>query len=512
MSSGGNADVFGSTSYLAPSGSSKARKSPSRGTLRGSPSSLANTMDTGGSPGRPSQFSLAHELAAALMPEPSAGSSLMDEFGIEYDEGAEGIDAEDNQAATVTETQDSVQTLDVPEGDPAFAQADPVFMHGSASLGIGMSRSTSLASELSDDPAFSEPDNSFGSPIPKRRTALETTRISSPISPTPPRDPIDILTRDLASTEAFLTHLRHIDATSSSTSTLTSSSIASSTVASSLSKSHTTPALEQAAEDIVRRINDAVRDREGQLRTLRECERELRKIGGEVGGDDVLASLDVLEGVDELHEELHPTTVPQRKPEVKKVPQDLPTVDEDDWEAQMENERILGDTDPDPDMDPDATDARGGRTTPTPVKDTFTGIPAPPPAGPPTPTAARAELAHLRALTGSLVSSLSTISEHAQVTGAATADAGRRIRALKHKMVGVQSDWDGAERSRVRIERWEAGAPDAPDGAPYSPLPATPSRSKRVDGRKLVAEHLRAFEAALTEAAGKTQLIMAAVA
>lgn len=511
MSSGGNADVFGSTSFLAPSGSSKARKSPSRGTLRSSPGSLADTMDTGASPGRPSQFSLAHELAAALMPEPSAGSSLMDEFGIEYDEGAEGIDAENDQAVTGAENQDNMQTSDVPQADPAFAQADPVFLHGSATLGIGMSRSTSLASELSDDPAFSEPDNSFGSPIPKRRTGLETTQISSPVSPTPPRDPIDILTRDLASTETFLKHLRHIDATSTSTSALTSSSITSSVVASS-SKSHSTPALEQAAEDIVRRINDAVRDREGQLRTLRECERELRKIGGEVGGDDVLASLDELEGLDELHEELHPATAPQRKTEVKKALQELSTVDEDDWEAQMEHERMLGDTDADPDMDPDATDAHGGRTTPTPVKDTFAGIPAPPPAGPPTPTAARAELAHLRALTGSLVSSLSTISEHAQVTGAATADAGRRIRALKHKMVGVQSDWDGAERSRVRIERWEAGAPDAPDGAPYSPLPATPSRSKRVDGRKLVAEHLRAFEAALTEAAGKTQLIMAAVA
>ena len=39
------------------------------------------------------KHSLAHELAAALMPEPSMGSrSLAEEFGIEYDEGAEGID------------------------------------------------------------------------------------------------------------------------------------------------------------------------------------------------------------------------------------------------------------------------------------------------------------------------------------------------------------------------------------------------------------------------------------
>ncbi|KAJ6480906.1 hypothetical protein C8R45DRAFT_932818 [Mycena sanguinolenta] len=38
-------------------------------------------------------FSLAHELAVAMMPEPSAGSKLLaEEFGIEFNEGAEGLD------------------------------------------------------------------------------------------------------------------------------------------------------------------------------------------------------------------------------------------------------------------------------------------------------------------------------------------------------------------------------------------------------------------------------------
>src|SRR5258708_39393553 len=38
-----------------------------------------------------SRFSLAHELAAAMMPEPSVGSGLLaEEFGVEFDEGAGG--------------------------------------------------------------------------------------------------------------------------------------------------------------------------------------------------------------------------------------------------------------------------------------------------------------------------------------------------------------------------------------------------------------------------------------
>jgi hypothetical protein len=89
----------------------------------------------------------------------------------------------------------------------------------------------------------------------------------------------------------------------------------------------------------------------------------------------------------------------------------------------------------------------------------------------------------------------------------------------------VQADWEGAERSRVKIERWEAGVADVGDGTPGAPgtpstpgglglgySPATPGRSRRIDGRKIVAEHLQAFELALNEAASKTKLIMAAVA
>ena len=103
---------------------------------------------------------------------------------------------------------------------------------------------------------------------------------------------------------------------------------------------------------------------------------------------------------------------------------------------------------------------------------------------------------------------MSSISEHAQVNGVATADAGRKIRSLKNKLGGWKTEWESAERSRAKIERWEAGIVDTDDNTASlaSPVRLT---GRRVDGRKIVEEQLRAFELALADAALKTQAIMA---
>ena len=102
------------------------------------------------------------------------------------------------------------------------------------------------------------------------------------------------------------------------------------------------------------------------------------------------------------------------------------------------------------------------------------------------------------------------------MNGAKTTDAGRKIRALKNKLGGWRQEWETAERSRVKIERWEAGFVDG-DGTSTSGSgsvggsgSATPTKSRRVDGRAVVKEHLEAFEKALLEANVKTQAIMAA--
>jgi hypothetical protein len=59
------------------------------------------------------------------------------------------------------------------------------------------------------------------------------------------------------------------------------------------------------------------------------------------------------------------------------------------------------------------------------------------------------QLSDLRTLTTSLTS----ISGHAQVNGAVTAEVGRKLRALRNRLGGWRAEWEGAERSLGWIER-----------------------------------------------------------
>lgn len=392
---------------LSPSSSSP-RRSPSRQGLnkRRSTASLRGDMDDFATPN--GHHSLAHELAAALMPEPSTGSKLLaEEFGIEYDEGAEGIDEEPLHPHIVIDDQDTISS-DAPERVPDDY-----------------------------DPAFGSPQSARA---PKERHKEQ--------------DAIQVLAQDLESTDKFLAHLRSIDVDGQSQQ----------------------PSLEQIASNVIRRLNESTRDREGQVRELLEYEREFRKIAGEVGGGDVLSQLDELVQMDDLLD-------------VKPSTDALEPVNEEpssqDWEADPD----LGHQD-DEDLDVSA-------------KDTF--LPPPPPVnGPPTPATTIPQLTHLRSFTTSLVNSLTTISEHAQVNGVATTEAGRKIRALKNKLGEWRTDWDSAEQSRLKIEKWEAGsiASASPESSPMR-------TAYRVDGRDVVQQHLAAFELALADAVVKTQAIMA---
>ncbi|KAI0831812.1 hypothetical protein BC628DRAFT_1415318 [Trametes gibbosa] len=441
-------DVFGSR-YLSAGSTSAPRKSPSKqnlsvngrrssSSLRGS--SLAEALG-GDDAVNGRHHSLAHELAAALLPEPSSGSKLLaEEFGIEYDEGAEGIDGApephyDDTPATPFGSNGNQHTL----GPDSLA----------AQLQLNGVPAPAIDAPPDFDPDFRSP---VASPTKQRRQ--------------PEADPMVILAQDLEYTERFLAQLRHLDGDSSQ------------------------PRLERLATDVIRRINDTARDRETQLRELLECEREFRKIAGEVGGTDVLGHLSELEDI--VKDEAQAPSSAALKAEV----QELDPITEDstnDWEVDPDRAR-LGDDDEEEEYDAQS-----------PVKAEF----PPPPSlnGPPTPAATITLLTHLRTFTSSTAASLATISEHTQVNAAATTEAGRKIRALKNKMGGWRTEWDSAERSRLRIERWEAGL-----DVESTPSGSTPPRtSRRVDGRKLVQEHMQAFEQALAEANIKTQAIMAAV-
>ena len=384
------------------------------------PSNLANVINNDSLNGL--HHSLAHELAVALMPEPSAGSKLLaEEFGIDYDDATPSSFADDEMHA-------------VPASDASFH-------------------------DLPAEPeVYSQKE--------------------------PEHDAMEVLAQDLHSTDKFLGHLRTLDVDPGSFAAQQ-------------------PVLEKLASDVIRRMNETVRSREAQVRELLECEREFRKIAGEMGGSDVLGQLDGLEQLEDLSEPpqaLEPTKTEHR--------QHLDTLEEETISTRsltLHHQLQNSDWELDPDIHRLGDEVDGSELATSPIKDSF--LPAPSIVGPPTPASAIPQLAHLRSCTTSLVSSLSTISEHAQVNRAATTEAGRKIRALKNKIGGWRTDWDSAERSRIKIDRWEAGIGDGEDlELPSSLLRPT---SKRTDGRRVVEEHLHAFQLALADAALKTQTIMA---
>lgn len=417
-------------------------------------SNLTNVEDDDAANGR---HSLAHELAVALMPEPSAGTKLLaEEFGIEYDEGAEGIDEEAHPHGGVTIVIDDAAI-------PSFADELDLTT-------IESPLHNSIPLETDDTPLDFDPvlESPSASKIRKTQTHLE-------------QDAMEILAQDLQTTDKFLAHLRRLDVDAGS----------------SVPQQ---PALERIASDIILRINETVRDREEQLRELLGYEREFRRIAGEVGGNEVLAHLEELVDLDDLSEDNAPPDAhrPDAKHALEVVEEEPSTSylsNSNDWEMDLDRHHLGDEGD---DLESVAS----------PIKDSFS---LPPPInGHATPAKTIPQLAHLRSFTTSLVTSLTTISEHAQVNGAATTEAGRKIRALKNKLGGWRTEWDSAERSRARIDRWEAGIIDGGD-RDESYLSSHPHTVaiKRIDGRRVVEEHLHGFELALADAATKTQAIMA---
>ncbi|KAH8986133.1 hypothetical protein EDB92DRAFT_1802142 [Lactarius akahatsu] len=407
-------DLYEEDHFLSPSSSTPKKSPPSRHTLS---RNRSNTSLRGGA------SSLAHELAVALLPEPTAGSKLLaEEFGIEYDEGAEGIDGMPPHDSSVPSFAVSSDM------DPSMALELDAAASGSSTPGVTDSDDTL-------DPTF------HSSPAPRAPTRSQ-----------PEADAMALLSQNLESTEQFLAHLRHLD-----------------------TDGPAPLALEALAADIISRLNETARDREEQVRELLKCEREFQRIATEVGGADALAGLDALE---DPAPSSAPPSAPAPAPALEPVAEELSFSHE--WEGRPRRRT------PAP---PRRRRRRARRSrTPSPSR--------PPPPLPASGTVvAIPHLVHLRTHTASLVSSLTALSEHAQVNGAATTDAGRKIRALKNKLGGWRTDWDSAERSRARIERWETGV-DV-EGA------------RRVDGRAFVAEHLREFERVLFEANMKTQAIMA---
>lgn len=444
--------------------------SPRKSTL---PRNRSNASLRGGT------SSLAHELAAALLPEPTTGSRLLaEEFGIEYDEGAEGIDG--------------LPPEDV-NGVPTFAVSGDLDPSVDPN-GVASGSTTPAATEDNDDEDNDEdiPDATTHTHThtlsPRTRRQRQAPEQALPLQSE--GDAMELLSQNLESTEKFIAHLRRIDMDGSAP-----------------------LGLEALAVDIISRLNETARDREEQVRELLKYEREFQRIAGEVGGSDALASLDALENprgpLADAPSTSTSASASSPAHESTRATRHLdPVTEEDpsfthDWEVDPDT-HLQPDGEPDghsADIDLDLDLDGMGSSATSPIKDdSFATSPTSLPplpinGGAATPAGAIPHLAHLRTHTASLVSSLSSLSEHAQVNGAATTEAGRKLRALKNRLGGWRTDLDSAERSRLRIERWEADGDI--EGA------------RRVDGRDVVAEHLREFERVLFEANAKAQAIMA---
>ncbi|QRV88636.1 hypothetical protein RhiJN_16654 [Ceratobasidium sp. AG-Ba] len=420
--------------YLAPASSKHARKSPSR-----------PAMSTFGT-------SLAHELAAAVMSEPSDSRALADELGLEFEdeEGAEDEGATEGPGyGEMMMSTNDLSALDTPSRP---GRNDQLNGHGYGH---------EMDSDLELSPSKPPPPPSFA------------------LAPAAEVDPIDTLKENVQFIDGFIVQLQNMDLDTSHSPT--KPSFSSQTRRTSM-HGGAEPTLERIATDMIRNIDDARREREVQLRDLINCEREFRKIDGEPNGADRLGSLEPLEDV---------SLTDKDGPGPYTHPRTLDAVQEDEydesWEAQRDPRDVFDDED---DGDDPAFADRSLRRGQPSANRTLLPPPPPYPSGPLTPSSTLPHLAHMRTISQVLATSLSGLSEHVQVNGAAAAEAGRKLRALKNKVGDLQAEWTSAEESIIRIEKGEK----APDG-----------EGKRPDGRTIVQEISASFFAQLQQVEMRVQ-------
>ncbi|KAG8746195.1 hypothetical protein FRC10_005711 [Ceratobasidium sp. 414] len=449
--------------FLAPAPPRQPRKSPSRQGL--------------GASGRSGTIgaSLAHELAAAVMSEPSDSRALADELGLEFD---------DEEGETL-------------EGHGLGAQL------GEGELGGIMGMNNHSEIDTPSRPSRSSMLNRHGQGHPHDLDSdFESSPSKTPPPPsftlsTPSANPIDTLKENVEFLDRFITHLHHMDIDPSSPTKPSYAPAATTHTRRASMHAAAEPAVERIATDMIRHIDDARREREDQLRDLINYEREFRKIDGEPGGADRLGSLEPLEDVSLTDK---PTVG-----EASYSSRALDVVREDEydesWEAQRDPRDVFDDDDQEDGDDPAFADRSVRQTTARAI------LPPPPPypSGPLTPSSTLPHLADMRAISQILATSLSGLSEHVQVNGAAAAEAGRKLRALKNKVGDLQAEWTSAEQSMMRIERSEKGLEWEKTEGTETP------QGKRVDGRTIVKEIKASFFAQLQQAEMKVQAMFPTV-
>jgi hypothetical protein len=383
-----------------------------------------------------SYLSLAHELAAAAMPNPGPNSSLAEELGLDFGDD----DASDVNASSKGSEADATTP---------FANTEP------SDAPIIAARHDASSSAVTDDETHHAVRPATPRPLSPIDGSLATSKDSRAST-----DTLERLAQELAETDAFIARLKRLD-------TDTSRDLSSHTSTSELP-------IERYTSHIVRQLNDIAREREIQIRELVSIDKEFRKIEGDAGGSDVLGSLDALDDNGSIFPE---TGGPKHG-----ISGRLQPLEEADELEGIDQEEIPQD-DASGDPHPSAGDSQTLRRVQQSYSDSY---------GAATPAGTIPHLSRMRDATASLARSLSVMSEHAQENGAATADAGRKIRALKNRIIVWQTEWDSAETSRAKVNQWETDA----------------IKCVRTDGRVIAQQQIDGFAQALADAALKMQAIV----
>ncbi|KZP01585.1 hypothetical protein CALVIDRAFT_532362 [Calocera viscosa TUFC12733] len=387
-------------------------------------------------------------------------------------------------------------------------------LYGGESLGAdsgsgGMSLAYELAAALAPEPGanakalaeelgleFDEDEGAIVDPFADQgdETIQEKTIIAE-LPVTPPRsiksssrtptvvvndilDPADALNRDAKALDAFILSLKTAEPTQSEDVAYEAT-------------------VEDWISDLLRRLRTTTRDRDMQVKQFEQISRDLRR---KIDPDVEIPEIPIVDGwLDGGMKSLQvngynngtlwsPTGGLGNIPE---SPDDIRYNDHDDGFF--------------------STSARHSRTTSNAVPSDPIG-------------AALSTLSAIHTSNNDLITLLSSLSDQAQVNGAANADAARQLRLIRNRLTGLRDEWESVERSRLRIQRWESGdwaeddMEDPPLSVSNSPSvrstsgPGTPrTPPNRPSAKKLADEAMQGYTASMEKASRAAEALRSAV-
>ncbi|KAH8927658.1 hypothetical protein BT69DRAFT_1277855 [Atractiella rhizophila] len=204
------------------------------------------------------------------------------------------------------------------------------------------------------------------------------------------------------------------------------------------------PMVEKLVYDTVRTLYDTSKEREGQIRELREAEREAGK--QDKSWQDVLGGLEELPKFEWEKEDFLAAVEPL---EDEEIDGDVEGLGDHDDEGRRTPIHANGTK-----RSRSSSESSYGEvippTSPLSIQNA-NGFPLPSLSAPQTVS----PILSLRSITSGLISQLSRINESNQVFAAQTSDAGRKLKHLRGVLATWKEELRSVERSKEAIEEWE---------------------------------------------------------